>query len=170
MADIRDEFLARALELFEARQIVEYKNGSVALAITIENARAIDLQPALFWTCQPEIMLDGMFFCIQLINKARQFMQTQRFDNGLVMNVVRDAKKPGESAISQLDPPRLIKQEKALGHAVKESVLLRLELVERDKLNFLEFRDFSLRYLLRFNETTTPPEMQENQRCQSENC
>jgi hypothetical protein len=23
---------------------------------------------------------------------------------------------------------------------------------------------------LRFNETTTPPEMQENQRCQSENC
>ena len=71
MTDIRDEFLSRALELFEACQIVEYKNGSVPLAVAIEDARAIDLQPAFFRARQPEFMLDGMIFSVQLVYKSR---------------------------------------------------------------------------------------------------
>src|SRR5262249_34563660 len=97
-------------------------------------------------------------------------MQAQGLDNGLMMDVVGDAKKAGKGAIRQLDSPRLIKQQKPFGHAVKQRILLRLELIEGVELNLLEFLDFALGRLVCFREMPTPPEMHKNHRCQSENC
>jgi len=97
-------------------------------------------------------------------------MKAKGFDNSFMMDVVGHTKEAGEGAIDQLDTARFIQQQKTFGHAIEQRVLLRLELVERVKLDFLEFLDFTLRRVLRFREATTPPEMQERQRCQSEKC
>ena len=97
-------------------------------------------------------------------------MKSQSLNDRFVMDVVGDTKKPGESAIGQLDSARFIQQQEALRHAVKQRILLRLELVEGIKLNVLELLDFTLGNLLRFRETPAPPEMQKRQRRQSENC
>src|SRR6266850_5484055 len=97
-------------------------------------------------------------------------METQGFDNRFVMDIVGDTEKPSESAICQLDSARFVQQKETLSHAVKQCVLLGLELVEGVKLNVLELLNFTPGSLLRFDETATPPEMNNRQRRQSENC
>ncbi len=46
VADVGDKFLAGALQLLDARQIVEHENGTVLRAGAVEYCRRIDLQPA----------------------------------------------------------------------------------------------------------------------------
>src|SRR5215831_18626639 len=115
-------------------------------------------------------MLDGMRLGIQFINEPGQFMKAQCFDDGLVVDVVGDAKKTCKSAIRLLDAASFVEQQQSFGHAVEQRVLLRLELVKGSKLNFLEFFDFAPGRLLRFIETPTPPEMETEHRRQSEKC
>ena len=71
MADIGYELLPRALKLFEPSQIMKNEDGSVPLAVAVEDTRAVDLQPAFFWARQPELMLDGMIFSVQQVYKSR---------------------------------------------------------------------------------------------------
>jgi hypothetical protein len=87
-----------------------------------------------------------------------------------MMDIVGNAEKPSESAICQLDSARFVQQKETLSHAVKQCVLLGLELVEGVKLNVLELLNLTPGSLLRFDETAMPPEMNNRQRRQSENC
>src|SRR5260370_41944574 len=65
MADVGDEIRADGFELLETRQIVEDEHGAVALAVAVDDGRAVDLEPALAWPREFEFVTDGLFFSLE---------------------------------------------------------------------------------------------------------
>ena len=82
MADVGDKFLARALELFEPRQVVEDEDGAFALAGGIGNGGGVDLQPAFAQFRQLQFVVENLPVAFDAFDECGEFVHAQRFHDG----------------------------------------------------------------------------------------
>ena len=111
MADIGDEVLPGAFELFEAGQVVKHEDrAAIGVSVSCERC-AIDLNPALDWKSQPDLAIEQRGFGFQEVCHVNEFMKPYRFEDGPRPNIGTDAKELYESAIGQSDPAVAVQQQ-----------------------------------------------------------
>ena len=167
VADVGDEFLARALQLLEPRQIVEDQNGAFALAGGVGDDGGVDLQPALVQFRQLELVIENLPFGLDALDEFVKFVQAQRFHDGFAAQLGLDAEQVFEGAVGEVNFPVAIQQQQAFEHGIEQNLLLRLG-VDRCLL-LAALVDFNLRRALSCcAEFRPPPEMKSGERGERE--
>ena len=72
VADVGDEFLARAFELLEPRQIVKDENGAFAFAGGVGDDGGVDLQPAFAQFRQLQFVIENLPFAFDALDERRR--------------------------------------------------------------------------------------------------
>ena len=93
VADVGDEFLARAFELLEPRQVVKHQNRAFAFAGGIGNGGGVDLQPALAQFRQFQFVVENLFFSLDALDESGQFVDAQRLHDGFPAQLGLDAEQ-----------------------------------------------------------------------------
>ena len=70
MADVGDELLAGALQLFQTGQVVKHEDG----AATVGDGGGVDLQPALVQSAEFQFVAVHLFFRRHFFQQFRQFV------------------------------------------------------------------------------------------------
>src|SRR5947207_3752867 len=96
MADIGDEFAARVLELLEAREIVKDQNGSVSLALFIEQRGGVHLQPAIFEQRQFQFATEDRRLLLKTFHDVGESLEAECFQNSLASDFSAHRKEPAK--------------------------------------------------------------------------
>lgn len=160
MTYIGHEFLAHALELFQAGQIVEDHHRAVPLSVSIEDGGSVDLQPAFAQPGQFELVSEHLFLRVEGSDQLGEFVQAKSLQEASAADINRHTKQAGKRAVGELNASVLIQEEQALDHAIEENFLLGLDLPGGPLLFILQGSDFASRGLPRAREPASPPKMQ----------
>src|SRR6266403_696342 len=124
MADVRDEFLAGVLELFEARQIMKDEDRPALGTGPVEHRGGIDLEPAFLEAGHFQFVALNDALLRQPADDLRQFLETKGLHDGLPAHVGLEAEELLKGAVDQLDVAGVVEDQDSLGHAVEERLLL----------------------------------------------
>src|ERR1043166_2343333 len=126
MADVGEKFLARVLQLSQARQIVKHENRSLLRPMGVKHRGRADLDPSLVHARQLDFRTAYRTLAPEALGDGGQFLQAKGLENRLAPHIIRKPAEPLQGLIDQLDAARAVQNEHALGHAVEEDLLLGL--------------------------------------------
>ncbi len=166
MADVGDEFLARAFELLEPRQIMEDEDRALAFTGGIGDHGGVDLQPAFVQIGQPQFMFKHLALGLDAFDQLREFVQPQRLHDRLAAQLGLQAEQVLERAVGEINLPVAVEQQQPFQHRVEQHLLLRLGVTRRLLLLPAENIHLRLNLPLLAQIFLPPCEMQGDQCCQ----
>ena len=122
--DVGDEFLALALELFEAGEVAEDEDGAFAFAGGVGDDGGVDLKPAFLEIGQLDFVVEDLGLGLGAAGEVIEFMEAEGFHDGFAAEFGLDVEQVFEGAVDEVDFVGAVEEEQALEHGVEEDLLL----------------------------------------------